>query len=419
MAPPLEDQAVDDKVARSEPADETKLSASERRRQRRAEQAAAKKEAKSQQQQQQQQLEQREKENAAQEEIVDPRLYFENRCAAVQDMRAKGINPYPHKFQVTMSIPEFIEKFSKLKEGEHLEDEEVCLAATLVRVAFPLTFALLSRCTGRLTRVSASGQKLRFYDVRGGGERLQVMANASFSVHPLDEFLSFHNRLRRGDIVGIRGFPGKSKRGELSVFPKDMLLLTPCLHMLPERNSLKDCDTRFRHRFLDLMVNDDTRRTFIIRSRIVSYMRSFFEARGFLEVETPMMSAVAGGAAARPFVTHHNDLDADLYLRVAPELYLKMLVVGGLEKVFELGKNFRNEGIDMTHNPEFTACEFYWAYADHNDLMDLTEELLSCTSQADACKITKEVDTEMCRCWCARDNDCGRLRVDVHLRTCV
>lgn len=200
--------------------------------------------------------------------------------------------------------------------------------------------------------------------------------------------------------------------------------------MLPERNSLKDLDTRYRHRFVDLIVNDEPHRIFVIRypnstsivvyyacrgwaalgvcldyrvcldyqlhcfpvgyvctialsiccdlrSKITRFIRDFLERRGFIEVETPMMHPVFGGANAKPFVTHHNDLNTDLYMRVAPELYLKMLTVGGMDKVFEIGKNFRNEGIDMTHNPEFTACEFYWAYADYNDTMKLTEDMIS------------------------------------------
>ncbi len=147
--------------------------------------------------------------------------------------------------------------------------------------------------------------------------------------------------------------------------------------MMPKGDGLKDKETRYRQRYLDMMVNAGVKNTFVIRSKIISYIRNFFTARDFVEVETPMMNAIPGGAAAKPFVTDHNDLNMKLYMRIAPELYLKMLIVGGMERVFEIGKNFRNESIDLTHNPEFTVCEFYMAYADYNDLMVLTEELLS------------------------------------------
>ncbi|MBM4352558.1 MAG: lysine--tRNA ligase [Deltaproteobacteria bacterium] len=180
-----------------------------------------------------------------------------------------------------------------------------------------------------------------------------------------------------GDIVGVVGRVMKTRTGELTLLAEAIRLVTKALRPLPEKfHGLQDLETRFRQRYVDLIMNDWVRELFVTRSRIVSHIRSFLDGRGFLEVETPMMHAIAGGAAARPFVTHHNALDIDLYLRIAPELYLKRLLVGGFERVYEINRNFRNEGLSHKHNPEFTMLEFYWAYATFNDLMSLTEELL-------------------------------------------
>lgn len=186
-----------------------------------------------------------------------------------------------------------------------------------------------------------------------------------------------------GDIVGIEGTVFKTNKGELSVKASNIRLLTKSLRPLPDKwGGLSDQETRYRQRYVDLIVNEESRATFIARSKVVKAIRDFLEARDFLEVETPMMHVIPGGATAKPFETHHNALDMPLFLRVAPELYLKRLVVGGLEKVYEINRNFRNEGLSTRHNPEFTMLEFYWGYADYNDLMDLTEEMLRYTVES-------------------------------------
>ena len=230
---------------------------------------------------------------------------------------------------------------------------------------------------GRVTNIRKQGKSLIFYDITGDGQKLQVVCNIHNhkTEKPFDEA---HSTFRRGDIIGVIGKPGRSNTNELSIAPGQVILLSPCLHMLPEPHvGLKDSETRYRKRYLDLIMNPKVRETFIMRSKVVGFVRSYLNKLNFIEVETPMMNMIPGGATARPFTTFHNDLNMKLYMRIAPELFLKQCVVGGMDRVFEIGKNFRNESIDQTHNPEYTSCEFYMAYADYNDLMDLTEDMLS------------------------------------------
>ncbi|XP_070787262.1 lysine--tRNA ligase isoform X1 [Enoplosus armatus] len=292
------------------------------------------------------------------EETLDPNQYFKIRSQAIQELKGTAEDPYPHKYHVDLSLTEFIEKYNNLQPGDQLTD-------------------VVLNVSGRVHAKRVSGAKLLFYDLRGEGVKLQVMAN-SRNYKSEEAFVAINNKLRRGDIIGVRGNPGKTKKGELSIIPIELTLLSPCLHMLPHLHfGLKDKETRFRQRYLDLILNDYVRQKFITRSKIISYLRSFLDQLGFLEIETPMMNIIPGGAVARPFVTYHNELDMNLFMRIAPELYHKMLVVGGIDRVYEVGRQFRNEGIDLTHNPEFTTCEFYMAYADYHDLMDITEKLLS------------------------------------------
>src|SRR5687768_17541353 len=227
---------------------------------------------------------------------------------------------------------------------------------------------------GRIVGIRSFG-KASFFVLSDGRSRLQIYVRQD-ALSERDYQLS--KLLDVGDQIGVSGHLFRTKTNELSIWASKLEFLAKCFLPLPEKwHGLQDVEIRYRQRYLDLVVNPDVRRVFEIRTRTIAAIRDFLAGHGFLEVETPMMQPIAGGALARPFVTHHNALDMKLYLRIAPELYLKRLTVGGIERVFEINRNFRNEGISTQHNPEFTMLEFYWAYADYNDLMPLTEALLS------------------------------------------
>ena len=278
------------------------------------------------------------------------------RRANLEALRALGIDVYPRRFEATTTIDALI--------AAHGATEKEALESA----------ALTTRVAGRILAIRSFG-KATFLVLSDGKAKLQIylrqdaLSEREFQVLKLLDF---------GDWVGVEGKLFRTKTDEFSVWASTLEFLAKCLLPLPEKwHGLTDVETRYRQRYLDLIVSPESRRVFEVRSRVVSSIRDFLIARGYLEVETPMMQTIAGGALARPFVTHHNALDLRLYMRIAPELYLKRLTVGGIERVFEINRNFRNEGISTQHNPEFTMLEFYQAYADYQDLMTLTEAMLS------------------------------------------
>eukprot|EP00298_Acanthocystis_sp_HF-20_P006314 c16212_g1_i1.p1 GENE.c16212_g1_i1~~c16212_g1_i1.p1 ORF type:complete len:557 (-),score=217.76 c16212_g1_i1:59-1729(-) len=301
----------------------------------------------------------KEKEAAASLEELAPTEYYKIRLAALENVPRNVA--FPHKYDVNVPVPVLVHRFQHLEPAQRDEAEKVY------------------RIGGRVSTIRTMG-KIVFYDLASEGARIQVVCTIQDFAAGAQAFDDMHNSVKRGDIIGAEGFVGKTKKGELSLFATNVQLLTACLHMLPSEKGgdFTDIEVRYRRRYLDLIANGQRIRTiFEKRAAVINYVRSFLTQRRFLEVETPMMNLIPGGAAARPFETYHNDLAQKMYMRIAPELYLKMLVVGGLDRVFEIGRQFRNEGIDMTHNPEFTSCEFYMAYADYYDLMAITEEMIS------------------------------------------
>jgi len=277
---------------------------------------------------------------------------IQQRREHLQLLRQK-CDPYSQQVKVTHSVQDVLERYTPLKGEEHSEDR--------VQIA------------GRMMALRLHG-KAAFGDLVDLSGRVQVY----FKLDKLgEEQWGIFELLDLGDVLGIEGSPFRTKRGELTVLVERFQPLAKCLYPLPEKwHGLKDVEVRYRQRYLDLIVNPEVRKIFLLRSRLVSLVRRFLDERNFHEMETPVMTGLVGGAEARPFITHHHALDIDLYLRIATELYLKRLIVGGLERVYEIGRIFRNEGVSTRHNPEFTMLEVYEAYSDYEGMMKLTEDLL-------------------------------------------
>ncbi len=283
---------------------------------------------------------------------------LKQRLSRIREIEALGYRPYGSRYDFTHTVPQILAEYGP-KTAEELVPE--------VRV----------RVAGRLMAIRHMG-KAGFAHVQQNGERLQFYVKKD-AVGERD--FQLFKMLDIGDFIGVEGYLFRTRTGELSIHAEKLEFLSKTLLSMPEKwHGLEDVEVRYRQRYLDLIANPDVRKVFVTRAKIVSSLRRQLEAKGFIEVETPMMQPLYGGAAARPFVTHHNTLDIDLYLRIAPELYLKRLVVGGLERVFEINRNFRNEGLSKNHNPEFTMLEFYQAYTDYEGLMDFTAELLKQTA---------------------------------------
>jgi lysyl-tRNA synthetase class 2 len=284
----------------------------------------------------------------------EPSDQFQQRQKKLEQIEALGYEAFPREFRWTDTPRALVEKHGE-KSAAELEAEK-----QEVRVA------------GRLISERLMG-KAGFAHLQGSGKRIQIYVKKDVVG---ERGFRLFQLLDLGDIVGVRGHLFRTKTNELSIWVLELTFLAKALLPLPEKwHGLTDVERRYRQRYLDLIANDNSRQVFVARARIIQELRRFFDSRGYIEVETPMMHSIPGGAAARPFVTHHNALDIDLYLRIAPELYLKRLTVGGFDRVYEINRNFRNEGISTQHNPEFTMLEFYEAYSNYSDLMDMNEEL--------------------------------------------
>ncbi len=286
----------------------------------------------------------------------EPRDQFEQREKKLTEIQKLGLDPFPREFRWTHRPDQIVASFFD-KTASDLEQHPQD-----VRVA------------GRIVSFRLMG-KAGFAHLQGSGKRIQIYVKKDVVG---EQGFHLFQLLDLGDHIGVRGHLFRTKTGELSVWVDELFFLNKALLPLPEKwHGLADVEIRYRQRYLDLIATERSREVFYTRARIVRELRKFFDSRDYIEVETPMMHPIAGGAAARPFITHHNTLDLDLYLRIAPELYLKRLTVGGLDRVYEINRNFRNEGISTQHNPEFTMLEFYQAYSNYRDLMELNEQLFA------------------------------------------
>ncbi|HTQ62118.1 MAG TPA: lysine--tRNA ligase [Candidatus Solibacter sp.] len=286
----------------------------------------------------------------------EPREQFEQRQKKLEQIHALGYESFPREFRWTDTPAALVEKYGE-KSAVELDAER-----HEIKVA------------GRLVSLRLMG-KAGFAHLQGSGKRIQVYVKKDVVG---ERGFALFQLLDLGDVIGVHGHLFRTKTGELSIWVDDLTLLAKALLPLPEKwHGLTDVELRYRQRYLDLIANEKSRQVFVSRARLIQELRRFFDARGYIEVETPMMHPIPGGAAARPFVTHHNTLDIDLYLRIAPELYLKRLTVGGFDRVYEINRNFRNEGISTQHNPEFTMLEFYEAYSNYRDLMEMNEALFA------------------------------------------
>ncbi len=291
--------------------------------------------------------------------MEDHNELIQQRFKKREEISAMGIRPYAGRFDVSVSAQGLIDTYGQTSK-EDLEKTRVELAIA-----------------GRIVAMRSFG-KAGFGHLQDGSGRIQFY----FQKNTLgDDRYAFFKKLDIGDFMGVKGFLFRTKTNELTIDIEDFTLLSKSLRPLPEKwHGLTDVELRYRQRYLDLIVNPEVRKVFLLRTKIVQAIRGFLNTRGYIEVETPMMQSIPGGATAKPFKTHHNALDMDLFLRIAPELYLKRLLVGGFERVYEINRNFRNEGISTRHNPEFTMLEFYTAYADYRDLMTMTEQMISSIS---------------------------------------